>query len=198
MILLSAGHYPESQGACYNEFCEYEEAEKWVDIMEILLRGRVETKRVPAWPLLITKDTPPQYKQGKINFINAQTTAKLAVEIHFNSDTSHSARGSETLYCPGSVKGRHAARAVQDAISSLLGPNRGAKEGWYRMDKPGHIDYPGDVEGDEKIDAFLGMTRPVALIIEPEFIHNRLVIESLRQVVCEVMADALVEIVNNL
>lgn len=187
MIYLSAGHYPESPGACHNDFCEYDEAAKWVVLLQKLLQPRTTVLMVPADKLT-----------AKVAFINKTPTkpGDLAIEIHFNSDVSKKQHGSETLYCPGSVKGERAALIVQNALSSLLGPNRGAKEGWYQMDKPGHKDYPGDVEGDEVPDYFLAKTNCVALILEPEFIYNRLAIESLRDVVCEVLADAIIEAAN--
>ena len=40
------------------------------------------------------------------------------------------------------------------------------------MDRPGVIDYAGDVDGDEIIDYFLRKTMCPALIIEPEFVQN--------------------------
>lgn len=178
MILLSAGHNPESPGACHNGFCEYEEAVKWVHLLQLLLRQRTHVDVVPTGKL-----------SQKIAWINAYTAepVDLAVEIHFNSDESKKQRGSETLYAPGSIKGQRAARIVQDSLSSLLGPNRGAKEGWYRMILPPD---PAAVP-----DAFLAKTNPVALILEPEFIYNRIVIESLRQVSCEILCDALIDAV---
>lgn len=179
MILLSAGHNPSSPGACYNGFCEYEEASKWVDILKTLLQQRTNVDIVPTGSL-----------SQKISWINGykEKPVDLAVEIHFNSDESKQQRGSETLYAPGSIKGQRAARIVQDAMSSLLGPNRGAKEGWYRMIRPPD---PAAIP-----DAFLAKTNPVALILEPEFIYNRIVIESLRTVACEVLCDAFIDAVN--
>lgn len=179
MILLSAGHNPNSPGACHNGFCEHEEAVRWVNILQLLLRQRTHVDIVPTGKL-----------SQKIAWVNAYRSepVDLAVEIHFNSDESKQQRGSETLYAPGSIKGARAARIVQDAMSSLLGPNRGAKEGWYRMIQP--------PDPAATPDAFLAQTNPVALILEPEFIYNRIVIESLRQVACEVLCDAFIDAVN--
>ena len=36
------------------------------------------------------------------------------------------------------------------ALAEIFPPSRGIKEGWYRQDFPGRVDYDGDVEGDEK------------------------------------------------
>lgn len=188
MILLSAGHYPESPGACHNGFCEHEEAVRWVDILVRLLSSRIDVEIVPTGRLLIRDPATKKIVGGKIHWINEQKDVSLACEIHFNSDVSKQQVGSETLYCPGSVKGRNAARTVQDAMSSLLAPNRGAKEGWYQMILP--------PDPRATPDVFLSETNPVALILEPEFIYNRLVIESLREVVCEVLSDAIVEAAN--
>ncbi len=183
MILLSAGHYPEAPGACHEGFCEYEEALRWASITANLIRGRMRVEVVPTGKL-------PQ----KVQFINSYPQHVLiACEIHFNSDTSKHQRGSETLYCPGSTKGTQAAGIVQRHLASVLQPDRGAKEGWYRMDRPGTLDYPGDAEGDEVPDYFLSKANPVALIVEPEFIYNRQVIEANRNAACAALADSLVE-----
>ncbi len=183
MILLSAGHYPGAPGACYEGFCEHEEASRWVSIAANLIRGRMRVETVPTGTL-------PQ----KVQFINSYPQpVSLACEIHFNSDASKRQRGSETLYCPGSVKGAQAAAVVQRYMADVLQLDRGAKEGWYRMDRPGTLDYPGDTDGDEVPDYFLSKTNAVALIVEPEFIYNRQVIEDNRHAACAALADALVE-----
>ena len=183
MILIGAGHYPESPGACFpvdnRSWCEHAEAVRWVTAIAHHLHL--------LEPVVIY---PTGLLPRKVAFINEQTPT-LAVEIHFNSDPSGRGHGSETLYCPDSGKGRVIANIVQGALGSLLPPNRGAKEGWYKMDKPGHLDYPGDVEGDEKPDYFLKNTICPALIIEPAFIHDRAVIEANRDMVCEVLAGSI-------
>lgn len=183
-LLLSAGHHPGGRGACFGDFCEHDEAVRWVAEIVKRIDYRVSTLLVPALDLV-----------GKVKWINKQTTARLAVEIHFNSDAQRKGRGSETLYCPGSVKGYAAAEVMQDAIASVLKPNRGVKEGWHRQDRPGHKDYAGDIEGDERVDYFLKATRCTALIIEPEFIHRKDIIESERVAACARIADALVFLV---
>lgn len=180
-ILLSAGHYPQAQGACFEGFCEHQEAKKWVASIVEHIAYRRGVLLVPSLDLA-----------GKVKWINSQEDASLALEVHFNSDPAHAGKGSEALYCPESEKGHEVAQAIQKAISIILSPDRGTKEGWYRMDKPGHEDYPGDVDGDEKPDYFLSATKCTAVIIEPEFIHNKDLIESKRDAVCAEIANALV------
>lgn len=186
MILLSAGHYPESPGACFGTFCEHAEAVEWVNRIAFYLRHQIAVQVIPTGPL--------SEKVRTINDIHRLTPAALAVEVHFNSAGGMGA-GSETLYCPPLLSsqpniGMMAARIVQDAMGTIMSPNRGIKEGWYRQDKPGHVDYPGDVDGNEKPDYFL-MCAPIALILEPEFIHRRDLIESKREVATRTIADAL-------
>lgn len=186
MILLSAGHHSAAKGAAFGEFNEHDEATKWAGQLAILLRQQTHVYVIPSGPL-----------SSKIKFINDYVAepVDLALEIHFNSDPLHKGRGSETLYCPGSVHGWRMAQIIQGALATIFQPNRGAKEGWYRQDKPGHIDYAGDVDGDEKMDAFLSQTKPPTLIVEPEFIHNQVRIESLRAAGCVVLCDAILEAV---
>ena len=72
-----------------------------------------------------------------------------------------------TLYYPGSVKGKALASSVNSSVGLVLNSrNRGVKEGWYRMDRPGVEDYQGDVDGDENIDYFLAQTTCPAIIFE--------------------------------
>lgn len=185
MFVLSAGHNPKDKGAIKfddPQFNEYDEACKWVDRLaeELMLVG-VSSHTVPTGTL-----------RSKIAYINSLNfPIILAMEIHFNSSPNIKAVGSETLYCPGSLKGLEYATIVQAALASVFKPDRGVKEGWYRMDKPGHVDYKGDVDGDEKKDAFLSQVRPVSLIIEPEFIHNRGILATRRDTACKILAQAL-------
>jgi len=193
MIILSAGHDPVAKGAEYNGFNEFDEATLWVETI----------RRLIADSFLYPCSVAPHSRSGntqsanavlieKVKWMNQQADVKLIVEVHFNSDESKRQRGSETLYCPGSSKGKKAAELVQAELGGLFPPSRGAKEGWYRMDKPGHVDYPGDVDGDEKVDYLLRAVKPVALILEPEFIYNRETIESKRDAACAKLASACV------
>lgn len=179
MILVSAGHYPESPGACYRGFCEFEEAMLWAQ----LLVSEIE-KHAPC--LLVPTGKLPE----KVSFINTHSPI-MALEIHFNSSANGKAKGFETLYYPDSVGGKALANVVQDAIATCLENNRGIKEGWYRMDTPGVVDYPGDVDGDETVDYFLRKTICPAVIVEPEFIQNIDRIQKNRENCIEVLADAL-------
>jgi len=189
LILLSAGHYPQAPGACNPSWCEHEEAQRWVWALAHILREQTHIQFVPTGTLT-----------QKVKWINGYKgePITIAAEIHFNSDPTSQGKGSETLYCPGSVNGKKAAELVQWHLGTLMVPNRGAKEGWYRMDKPGHIDYPGDIEGDEKPDYFLKATRPAAIILEPEFIHNAEKIQSNRNDACQLIARGLTDYISQL
>lgn len=179
-IAVSAGHDPVRRGACFEGVCEHELTVPW---QLTLLHYLAEVgRKVPS-------DLP---LARKIAYINSFDDNTIAVEIHFNAGNVK-AKGCETLYAPGSRRGMRTAETVQKAISSFCSPNRGIKEGWYRMDRPGHIDYKGDVEGDEIVDAFLRKTKPPAIIVEPFFIYELTKIETLRDPICEVMASALIE-----
>lgn len=182
MIFLSAGHYPNSPGACFFDFCEHAEAFKWVTKISLLIRQQSHVATVPSG-----------FLSEKIKWINEfkSEPGDLAVEIHFNSNVD--VKGCETLYCPGSEKSMKAAEIIQAAMEPLFPPGRGIKEGWYRMDRPGHIDYPGDMNGDEKLDAFIKDTKPPAVIIEPDFISQRARIEQNRDSACLVLASAIIK-----
>lgn len=183
LILLSAGHHPLARGASFGDFNEYDEAREWVDALVANMSDRAAVLRVPTGPLT-----------EKVKWIN-DSNASLAIEIHFNSDPGHKGMGSETLYCPGSAKGKQLAEEIQQELGAIFHPSRGAKEGWYRMDKPGHEDYPGDIDGDEMPDYFLKYTNCPAILIEPEFIHNKTVIQGYREWACARLADVLIHAV---
>jgi len=167
MILISAGHYKEKPGSSYGDFAEHQEAVIWRDILVDMLDG----DPVPAGIL-----------RNKVEFINS-AKPDLAIEIHFNDAINSSGErigeGSETLYYPGSIKGLRIANLVQSELSKIFGPNRGAKEGWYRMDKRYGPDF------------FLARTSCVSIIIEPEFVVNAEKIRANRESGCRAIADAL-------
>lgn len=188
-IALSAGHNPKAKGASNGAgFNEYDEAVKWLAKLILLFEANPDVEAI---------EVPTGSLRSKINFINQQKGIKLAIEIHFNSCASSKVKGSETLFHPGSYRGKKAASIIQRSVASLMPPNRGIKEGWYRMDRPGIEDYAGDVPGDETIDAFLRDTYCPALILEPEFIQNKSAIESSRDICCEVIYDAILEYLHN-
>lgn len=172
-VAISAGHYPEKPGACYEDFCEYGEAIRWAHHINdyLIMKG--------ASSLLV----PTGHLKRKVEFIN-ESRATLAVEIHFNSamkDGKHVGRGSETLYYPGSEKGVIFANNIQEAIGGLYPPSRGVKEGYYRMNKNNGPDF------------FLARTRCPSVIIEPEFIHRKDLIQANRLEACHAIGDAIMK-----
>lgn len=191
IVMLSAGHYPAAPGACWPpegqyRFCEHPEAARWVGQIGVLVREQLPVVDVPAVNL-----------EQKLFWMNAYQPpaghrVALACEIHFNSNEQRRGRGAESLYYPGSTRGRRAAEIIQRNLAQLYF-DRGVKEGWYRQDRPGRIDYPGDVEGDEKALAFMQGVPFPAVIIEPEFIFNQAVIEATRNDACTLIAQAIIE-----
>lgn len=188
MILISAGHHATKVGACFGDFCEFDEASRWVE----LIHKYIGDERCLKVPFGVLRD--------KVAFINARTGGEktIAVEIHFNSaviwkddnkdgvkqdkEFHHIGRGSETLYYPKSQKGKDAAFVVQQSLSNIFAPDRGIKEGWYRMQERFGADY------------FLEKTKCTSLIIEPEFIDNKDIIIGKRDIGCIAIAEALLEL----
>jgi len=185
MILISAGHHEKAQGASFDGVTEYDLTVKWADRIALLL-GEDSCLRVPNG-----------FLKSKIKFINKQN-ADLAIEIHFNSaklwkdwnknghidagEMVNVGRGSETLYYPGSAKGKLAAEIMQQAIGHVFKPDRGAKEGYYQMNPAKGADY------------FLRRTNCTSLIIEPEFIDNESAINNNFDIGCTLIAATLLEI----
>jgi N-acetylmuramoyl-L-alanine amidase len=173
LVCISAGHNPSKQGAEYKGLTEYTEATGWAVLLTSMLSEDISVDYVPTGEL-----------SDKVDFINSADPA-LAIEIHFNSAMSggeHVGRGSETLYMPGSVNGKAAAKIMQANLSGLFAPDRGIKEGWYQMDPEKGADY------------FLRKTRCTALIVEPEFIHRTNIIQTNRKNGCEALRTAILTI----
>lgn len=176
MIFISVGHHEDAPGASYNGFNEFDEARRWAAILMTKLGD--SAVKVPEGVL-----------KEKVKFINQRDpVGSVAVEIHFNSavnaEGEHIGRGCETLYYPGSTKGKELATAVNAALATVFEPDRGVKEGWYRMNPDNGPDY------------FLARTRCPAIIIEPDFIHRQEIIQTNRDTACNRMADVLLEYVS--
>jgi len=159
--------------------CEHEQAAYWCAKIAQHLPSTIELFHVPTGPL-----------KEKVEDINAQH-CDLAVEVHFNACGGCGAEGAETLYCPGSASGKEAAGYLQRAMATCGVRDRGVKEGWYRQDYPGRVDFDGDVDGDETPDYFLKATNCTALILEPEFIENHWRFDRLRPLMTAAIAQGI-------
>lgn len=161
-IAISAGHYPSSPGACHRGKCEHEEASVWINNLYREMSDE-------GYDVLVV---PTGGLSSKVRAIN-EFEADIAMEIHFNACGDCGASGCETLYYPGSSRGQLLAESIQYPLSAALkNRDRGVKEGWYKMDRPGETDFPGDEDGDEVVDYFLRATKCPAIILEPEFIEE--------------------------
>ena len=178
MLFISAGHHQAAKGAEYKGFNEHDEAQTWVSLIANHLGSDCMV-------------VPTGYLRDKVAFINTHTTdvqKDLAVEVHFNSavkDGVHIGKGSECLFYPTSIRGYLLAEAVQETLGELFPPNRGVKEGWYRMKKTNGPDF------------FLERTSCTALILEPEFIHRKAKIQQKRETACKQIAEALMTFILN-
>jgi hypothetical protein len=158
-IAISIGHNPKAPGAATHGFTEYGEmAPVAGQLIHLLAASGHEAYMIGTGSL-------PE-KVAEVNAIGAD----CAVELHANSGGGH---GCETLYCPGSGSGRDLAEAVQLFLTTTCNSHdRGIKEGWYRLDRPGVEDYQGDLDGDEAPDYFLEKTNCPAIITEPYFLDT--------------------------
>lgn len=173
-VFIAPGHYPEAPGAGFEGFYEHDEALRWVDVITRSDPDERVFVRVPGLTL-----------REKALFINKRchTERDIAVELHFNSfvdeHNQHRGSGSVTLYYPGSSASEKLARACQKVLAAHFPPDRGVVAGWYR--------------GDERRGPyyFLAKTACPAVILEPEFVHHRDLIQSKRAEVAQALAAAL-------
>ena len=175
MIFISAGHHPAAPGATYERFAEHDEAVIWSERM---------CEKLEPNSILV----PPGTLQSKVDYINSRImSGDIAIEIHFNSamkDGKHVGRGCEVLYYPGSEAGEHIATQCSEALSLVFPPNRGVKEGYYRMDPKRGPDF------------FLARTKCPAVILEPEFVHRADLIQEKRDMAIGLLIDNLKEFVD--
>ena len=183
LVGLSAGHYPARPGAGYQGVHEHELALLWVEDIKLGLKE--------AGVEVVT--TKPSRLRYKIKHLN-EYDLDLAVEVHFNGSRNPSVAGVETLFCPKSFKGKILADIVhRNYAPTMDNKDRGIKEGWYKMDRPYVIDYPGDIDGDEHPDGFLAKTHMPALILEPDFIAQWTNIQARRVIACEAVVKGILE-----
>jgi N-acetylmuramoyl-L-alanine amidase len=172
MIFISAGHHPAAPGATFERFIEHDEAVIWAQ--QLVDEIGENATLVPTGTL-----------QNKVDFINSRLlNGDIAIEIHFNAaiaNGQHVGRGSETLYYPGSEKGEKLAAIVQHCLATHYPPDRGVKEGWYRMDPKRGPDF------------FLARTKCPAIIIEPDFVHRFELIQEHRDDAINHLANILSE-----
>jgi len=186
LILISAGHHQTKVGACFKDFCEFDEASRWAK----LIFENIGEEKAMLVPFGVLK--------SKVAFINERAINSIAVEIHFNSakvwedlnkdgivdegEMKNVGRGALTLHYPKSKKGIELATDIQKTIEPFYGTHwNGVMEGYYRMNKKFGIDY------------FLAKTHCPSVIIEPEFIHHKDLIQEHREVACFNIAQALME-----
>lgn len=170
-VAVSPGHNAGAVGACHEGFCEYPETVIWQGLLACALLAKgIEVFKVD-----------PDGLKEKVASINAMT-CHMAIEIHFNACGGCGASGAETLYYPGSAKGKEAAQLVQARLCAAMGnKDRGVKEGYYQMNP------------DNKPDYFLRATNCTALIVEPEFVEHPDKIQAKRAQACEAMAEGIVD-----
>ena len=103
-----------------------------------------------------------------------------------------------SLESPDTQQGVLVARIMQrQVVRSMVNPDRGVKEGWYRQDRPGIVDWYGDEDGDETPAYFLSATNSPALILEPEFIQQLGHIKNRRKWATVAIASGILEILDS-
>ena len=187
MILISAGHNPISKGARFEGFNEYDETQVWAKMIAANIGDRA---------LLV----PTGKLSAKVDFINSQTDVDMAVEIHFNSariwddlnkdgivdvgEMKNVGRGALTLHYPNSATGILLATDIQKTLVPFYGTHwNGVMAGYFRMNPKNKVDY------------FLSKTNCPSIIIEPEFIHHKDLIQKHREVACFNIAQTLMEFI---
>jgi len=170
MIFLSAGHYPNQPGACYNGFCEHDEAVRWVDLIQSHM-GMLDSLVIPTGTV-----------NEKASWSNIRKPLAL-VEVHFNSvaGPDKTASGFLTMYQPDNPASLALATTLHIAMDAYNGYDRGRWVGYYRLDESKGLTF------------LLDKSTVPTVIIEPEFIHNVKEIVRVRELTCKRIAESLIK-----
>ncbi len=184
-IAISIGHYPEKSGARFEDLIEHEIAGEWVDkILDTFDDIYDFDCEEPIFEFI---PVPVGTLREKVKWINSHDF-DYAIEMHFNSVGGAIVSGAETLYMPGSYRGRQFASIVQDyTIVPLNIRDRGIKEGLYWSSR----------ERTNTPLYFLRRTNCPAIIMEPEFLQSYKRTINNRKIVdfCYALIDALETVV---
>lgn len=177
MIIVTPGHYASAVGAKNaDNFTEYPETKEWARKLYQAIGDRA---------IYVGSQTLSR-KVEAINELCKLNDVKVAIEVHFNAAKNAQGefvgRGCETLYHPGSVRGKQLAELVQPILANHFPPSRGVKEGWYQRRKTNGPLY------------FLEKTACPAIIIEPEFIQFASKIQDCRTDCCDELAAMLMDL----
>jgi hypothetical protein len=171
MIFVSAGHYPEQPGVRDGCFQEHGEVVRWADRVHDLL-GHGAT-RVPSGTVSF-----------KSSFINTRSTPDdLAVEFHLSKrlieddDTAH---GCSALYDPENERSESVARKLQTAMELHFQRYRGAVPGYYARGNP-----------VVPLHFFLEYVRCTSVIVMPETVASRGLLDIGRELCCQSIAEVL-------
>lgn len=186
LVGFGIAHSPSKPGACHGPANEHAESQVWTcRVVELLEDSGISCAVAPVGSLT-----------DKVSWLN-ERGCDLVMEIHFNSVAGGGATGCETLYYPGSERGKEAAVLVQKkVVQGMQNPDRGVKEGWYKQDRPGVVDWYGDEDGDETPLYFLKATNCPALILEPEFIQQYGHIRNSRRRGAQAICDGIFEVLD--
>jgi len=148
-IAVSIGHHPERPGYSTDKTSEYQE-------MCVVAGYLVQALQKHGYMAFLIGSRPLDQKVAQVNNISGK--ADCAIELHLNAAGGV---GFETLYMPGSKKGKSLAQSVNGSMGEYLGSrNRGVKAGYYQMNPNNEPDY------------FLRATNCPAIITEAYFLDN--------------------------
>lgn len=177
-IYIVTGHNARKGGASGEyegeRYTEYDIATEWTH--------QIYNSLVDAYPTELIDDYS---LTKKVEMINSGDPL-FAVELHFNSNVN--ARGSESLYFPGSRKGKRLASLVQEEFNrvDIFQPDRGVKEGHY-------YNANGEKQG---ILYLLRRTKCPCILIEPEFMSNIDTIMKYKEEGMSCIENAIIEFYN--
>lgn len=148
-IVINKGHYPGVDPGAVNQITGLQEVDVAYEIGDLVMYYLQQV----GHEVLVVQDDDLQVVCDQSNKFNAE----VFVSIHCNSASVSSAKGTETWYCDGSIKGESLARFIQSQIvNSLKTVDRGVKDAVPHQDGL----------------YVLSNTNAVACLVETAFINN--------------------------
>jgi len=161
-IVLAPGHSFEFKGVHKNNYYEYDEVNKIVELLVPKLEALNHQVTVVRGKLI-----------DKVNQIN-EINPDLAVEIHLGNTNNQNISGSRSFYSQNNPKSKYLAESVLEGVVRMLGThNVGSWIGWYKKISPSLVKN-GKAPSDwrPKIDLFLSKINTTTCLIEPFYLSS--------------------------
>lgn len=190
-IVVSPGHYVDYKGVEKNNYVEYNEVAKIVNILKNKFTSEYEVLVVEG--KLIDKVI-------KTNEINPD----IAVEIHLGNTNNSKIDGSRAFFMMNRPESKRLAESILNSCVNILNTtNRKAFLGWYKKISPSMVERGKAPQGwKAKIDLYLSKINCATAFIEPFYISspsdcNKFIAGDQYELIADAIRDGIVKYFDN-